>query len=408
MVRVAAAAPGRSVVARLAADLICELDGLTERLVASLRESDESYLPVDLADLRRTVHANLHSFLSDLASQSTPSTTSSRDTARRRAAQGVPLGSVLHAYRLGYQVIWAALADRALREGQSCLDGLVRESTTVWSWVDTSSEAVNMEYHEALVDSARHDERQRVLLLDALLEGRLGEWKLLGGTLHSIGLPEHGPYLAVSAETREAGVENLRAAGPYLRRHGLASAWRLRPDEQVGLIAMNRALPFHALRELLAKKATARVGISPALDDALETCRSLEIAAVARRCLPPGSADVATIEDDPVATIVAGAPEISGRVVRHLLGRVVDLPAAERELLLGTLRTWMDCGGSTSAAARKLYCHRNTVRNRLQRVEELSGQSLSDPRGVAGLSIAAEGARLLGSKLTGAREQADG
>jgi hypothetical protein len=396
MVQVAVPPPGGSVLARLAADLICELDGLTEQLVASLLQTDESYLPVDLADLRRTVHANLHSFLTDLARQSTPDTACTRDTARRRAAQGVPLGSVLHAYRLGFQVIWAALASRALREGQSCLDGLVRESAAVWSWVDTSSEAVNMEYNEALIDSARHDEQQRVLLLDALFEGRLGEWKLLGGTLHAIGLPEHGPYLAVSAETTEAGLENLRAAGQFLHRHGVASAWRLRPDEQVGLIAMNRALPFHAIRELLAREATSRVGISPQFDDALDAFRSLEIAAVACRCLPPGRADVATIDDDPVATIVASAPAISGRVVRRLLGRVADLSAAERELLLGTLRTWLDCGGNTSAAARELYCHRNTVRNRLQRVEELSGQSLSDPRGVAGLSIAAEGVRLLG------------
>ena len=89
MVQVAAVPPGGSVVARLAADLIGELEGLTEQLVTSLRETDESYLPADIADLRRTVHANLHSFLTDLASQRTPSTTSSRDTARRRAAQGV-------------------------------------------------------------------------------------------------------------------------------------------------------------------------------------------------------------------------------------------------------------------------------------------------------------------------------
>jgi DNA-binding PucR family transcriptional regulator len=80
--------------------------------------------------------------------------------------------------------------------------------------------------------------------------------------------------------------------------------------------------------------------------------------------------------------------------------RPCDLAVTERELLLGTLRTWMDCGGNTSAAARELYGHRNTVRNRLQRVEELSGQSLSDPRGIASLSIAAEGARLLEGKLT--------
>jgi hypothetical protein len=306
------------------------------------------------------VHANLHSFLTDLASQSTPRTASSRDTARRRAVQGVPLGSVLHAYRLGFQVIWAALAGRALQEGQSCLDGLVRESTTVWSWVDTSSEAVNLEYNEALIESARHDEQRRVLLLDALLEGRLGEWKLLGGSLHAIGLPEHGPYLAVSAETREAGIENLRAAGqqqPSVRR---------RP----------RRMPVAGDR-----------GRRPPLPPAGQR----------RHCHHRRRSG----GDDPVATIVASAPDISGRVVRHLLGRVVDLSAAERELLLGTLRTWMDCGGNTSAAARELYCHRNTVRNRLQRVEELSGQSLSDPRGVAGLSIAAEGVRLLGDELTG-------
>jgi len=84
-------------------------------------------------------------------------------------------------------------------------------------------------------------------------------------------------------------------------------------------------------------------------------------------------------------------------MVRHLLGRVVDLSADERELLLGTLRTWMDCGGNTSAAARQLYCHRNTVRNRLQRVEELSGQSLSDHAASLACPSAAEGARLLGT-----------
>ena len=220
MVQVAASLSGASVVARLAADLIGGLDGLTEQLVTWLRQTDEPTFPSGRGPAP-TVHSNLASFLADLASQGTPSTTSSRDTARHRAEQGVPLGSVLHAYRLGFHVIWAALADRALREDQSCLDGLVRESTTVWAWVDTSSEAVNTEYHEALIDAARHDEQQRTLLLDALFEGRLGEWKLLGGSLHAIGLPEHGPYLAVSAETGERA-ENLRAAGQYLRRHG----WR--------------------------------------------------------------------------------------------------------------------------------------------------------------------------------------
>jgi hypothetical protein len=109
MAHVAAVPPGGlvpppgSVVARLAANLIGELDGLTEQLVTRLRETDESYLPVELADLRRTVHANLHSFLTDLATQSSPSTASSCETARRRAAQGVPLGSVLQPTGSGFR-----------------------------------------------------------------------------------------------------------------------------------------------------------------------------------------------------------------------------------------------------------------------------------------------------------------
>jgi hypothetical protein len=84
-------------------------------------------------------------------------------------------------------------------------------------------------------------------------------------------------------------------------------------------------------------------------------------------------------------------------VVHRLLGQVAALAPAERDILLTTLRTWLECGGNASAAARQLYCHR-TVRNRLHRLEALSGQSLSDPRGV-GLSIAAQGARLLEQNL---------
>ncbi len=394
--RPASTGPTRhTVVARLAAELIDELGALTEQLVGMLRQTDESYLAVDIEDLRRSVGENLAGFVGDLASQRSPGISSSRDTARRRAGQGVPLGSVLHAYRLGFHVIWGALADRALRRGPEWLDGLVRGSATVWAWVDTSSEAVNAEYRDALIESARKDEQQRMLLLDALFGGRLGEWKMLGGSLPAIGLPERGPYLAVSAETPGAGIENLPGVGPFLRRRGVSSAWRLRADEQAGLVAISQDRNVLFIRDLLAEVATGRVGISPDFDDALETGRALGIAAVARRCLPPGSTGVASVDDDWAAALLAGAPEISARVVRRLLGQVVALAPEERDVLLTTLRTWLECGGNASAAARRLYCHRNTVRNRLHRLEALSGQSLSDPRGVAGLSIAAYGARLL-------------
>ena len=305
--RPASTGPTRhTVVARLAAELIDELGALTEQLVGMLRQTDESYLAVDIEDLRRSVGENLAGFVGDLASQRSPGISSSRETARRRAGQGVPLGSVLHAYRLGFHVIWGALADRALRRGPEWLDGLVRGSATVWAWVDTSSEAVNAEYRDALIESARKDEQQRMLLLDALFGGRLGEWKMLGGSLPAIGLPERGPYLAVSAETPGAGIENLPGVGPFLRRRGVSSAWRLRADEQAGLVAISQDRNVLFIRDLLAEVATGRVGISPDFDDALETGRALGIAAVARRCLPPGSTGVASVDDDWAAALLAG------------------------------------------------------------------------------------------------------
>ena len=167
----------------------------------------------------------------------------------------------------------------------------------------------------------------------------------------------------------------------------------------MGLVAVSRDRNAQVIRDLLAEVATGRVGISPEYDDARDTGRTLGIAAAARRCLPPGSTGVASIDDNWAAALVAGAPEISTRVVYRLLGQVVALAPEERDILLTTLRAWLECGGNATAAARKLYCHRNTVRNRLHRLEALSGQSLNDPRGVAGLSIAAQGARLLEQDL---------
>lgn len=392
---VAAEPAAHPVVARLAREVIPELGDLTEQLVGQLRHSDRDYLTVPVRDLRDTVRWNFGSFLGDLAEQRSPSTASSRETGRRRAGQGVPLASVLRAYRLGSQVIWQALADRALQAGPAELEGLVRESGAVWTWVDTSSEAVNAEYHEALIESARRDEQQRLLLLDALFEGRLGEWKLLGGSLHAIGLPERGPYLAVSAETREAGSENLPGVSQVLRRRGIACAWRLRAGEQVGVIALSREHSFRLVRDLLASLASGRVGLSPGYDDAMDTARSLVVAAVARRCLPAGSGGVATIDDNPAAALIAGAPDVSARVVRQLLRGLAGLPPGEREMLLTTLRTWLKTSGNASAAAELLHCHRNTIRNRLRRLEELTGYSLGNPREVSLLSIAAEGAGLL-------------
>ena len=46
-------------------------------------------------------------------------------------------------------------------------------------------------------------------------------------------------------------------------------------------------------------------------------------------------------------------------------------------------------------AAGKLHVHRNTVRYRLKRIEELTGRTLTQPTGLAELHLALEAARIL-------------
>ncbi|RZM96173.1 helix-turn-helix domain-containing protein, partial [Streptomyces alfalfae] len=48
-------------------------------------------------------------------------------------------------------------------------------------------------------------------------------------------------------------------------------------------------------------------------------------------------------------------------------------------------------------AAARLYCHRNTVFNRLRRLEQLTSRSLTRPRDLVEVALALEAHRLSGA-----------
>jgi DNA-binding PucR family transcriptional regulator len=78
-----------------------------------------------------------------------------------------------------------------------------------------------------------------------------------------------------------------------------------------------------------------------------------------------------------------------------LVGPVLALPAAECDSILETLGVWFADEGATSIAAARMHLHRNTVRYRLRRLEELTGRSLTQPTGIAELYLALEAVRVL-------------
>jgi DNA-binding PucR family transcriptional regulator len=66
------------------------------------------------------------------------------------------------------------------------------------------------------------------------------------------------------------------------------------------------------------------------------------------------------------------------------------VPDKERNTLLETLGVWLDAGGSAQRASKQLFVHRNTVHQRLRKLETYTGQDLTDPRSVALVTLAYE------------------
>jgi DNA-binding PucR family transcriptional regulator len=175
----------------------------------------------------------------------------------------------------------------------------------------------------------------------------------------------------------------------------ISSAWRLLPDLEVGIVNVGVPVQLELLVKTLRDGPLTRIGVSPAYDDLTATAYALRCARIAMTGSRLDGASVTVFDESALAVAAVGAPDIMKRVAGNVLGGLLGAPEHERQVLLDTLETWLDHGGSAARTAEVLYCHRNTVGARLRRIEELTGRSLADPRGIAELCLALETERRL-------------
>jgi DNA-binding PucR family transcriptional regulator len=202
----------------------------------------------------------------------------------------------------------------------------------------------------------------------------------------------------VAAELPSIGKLGLPTIENKLSVRDIRSAWRLLPDLQVGIVHLRGPVPSETLGtlvEVLRQAATARVGISPPFHELAETSEALRFARLAVAGKPLDDSLVAVFDDAPLAIAAVSAPEVMAKIGSSVLGALIALPAEERTVLLDTFQAWLQAGGSVKDTAAKIYCHPNTVRHRLHRIEELTGRSLSRPTDLAELCLAFEVERRL-------------
>ena len=374
--------------ASIIAALRTSLPALTDRIVARIRAEIPFYAGQDIVtrdDLHKSVRANIDYILASLTGTATPNLSAPNATGRARAAQGAPLAEMLTAYRVGVAELWSAMAATA-RDLPSVLAGDVIDlAGAVFAVQNTYSDAALAAYRDEARDMLRTQERERAALVEVILTGTAAR-----GTLWEVAsalrLPLDGAFLVVAAET-ELGHDPIPRAESALAVLDVRSVWRLDAELSLGVLSLPDRARNGAVLTVLGRHATRRVGASPVFAELHQASWALELARLALGRQPQGTG-VTQFRDSPIDLLVAAAPHAALEAARAVLGSLLALPEDELELLLGTFEAWVRANGSASAAGAELFCHPNTVRYRLRRIESGSGRTLGNPGEVAELVTA--------------------
>ncbi|MFZ3495564.1 PucR family transcriptional regulator [Streptomyces sp. 5.8] len=334
------------------------------------------------AALRERVHHLLRQAVEGLLREARglpPELAEARADGELRARQGLPLDSLLRVYRLCGRLLWQVLTEAVAARDRAALPRLLPGAPALWDVVDRMADAAAESYRRAEAVRGDRERELRGALLDALFDGS-GPAGRSADSARRLGLPERGRFAVVVLDAGDGGWAPPEGAAPRV-------LWRIRADGETGLVDLG-PLPLASVTDLLAPLGL-RAGVSPVVETPGELAGARRLAVLALRAAPGADGPHTALLDERLpAALVAAEPELAGRLRQVVLGPVLALAAEDRRVLLTTLGTWLTCRGSTTYAAQRLYCHRNTVSNRLRRLEQLTGRSLADPAHVVELALA--------------------
>jgi hypothetical protein len=387
----AGASAATSMTRPLATGWLADVETLTVRLMSAIFTDNPEwtdYRPVPRADLQEGCRRYLTRVLEILGG--TRHMDESDDVAeqigRQRAEQGVPLEVMLRTFRLGGRIVWEALLERAAA-AQMEPRAVGAAATAMWTVVDGLSSALSTSYRRAQSEQLSRDDQHRHALMEEVLAGRATDGGFGQRIADQLQLTIGGSYLVVAADVDAGGSAALHNPQTALAAMGVRSLWHVRVDTLVGLIPLEGHDPAFVLGRLrrLVRGRAAVASTSRGLAD-VGVAHRLAVAALGT--VPTGAAELVRIEDRYPETLLLLSPELGRRLVHDWLGPIVALPAKESDLLLETLTRWLEADRSAGVAAERLYCHRNTVLNRLHRISTLVGRDLTGRQAFVELSLA--------------------
>ena len=360
--------PLESVAARVLADL----DALVSRMGEAYRAEIPEYAELSEAEMaaqvlptsRRLVEIFLSWVVAD-RELTRQELTHFEKSGRDRLAMGLPLESVLHAYRIAGRTAWTAVCAAVQPGEEALLAGLAARWIDI---VDRTSSVLARSYVAASHERLRDLDARRRELVEALLTAS-GPSDVAAVSLRfsTVLAPSYVPVVVAGAGA-VADIDALLQAAPS----GTLGGHR---GDRVLLLVPNRldAPPARA-HALVAWGMPALCG--PAL--------LAEVTHVERLLSTARAEGHETGSFGPDDLLVEQLLLGNERVAAALRRRIGDILAARDAdgVLASTLRVYLSTG-SVPETARREVIHANTVAYRLSRVRDLTGLDARVPRNAA-------------------------
>lgn len=204
--------------------------------------------------------------------------------------------------------------------------------------------------------------------------------------MYVIGLPVESRYIAIAAAVSE-DVLRLGEVRQLIRETSASSmsAVGITDGEVIAIVPADQDLTPAIERavEALAPGLTGTglsIGVS-SLVASRDIRSAVEEAKHARQLAARRNDDRYVVGHEELATLVlllAGVPDDVRRMFRsRLLTPLADYDDVHKSDLIATLSAFLDTNGSWTKCADQMHLHVNSVRYRIQRIEELTGRDLS-------------------------------
>ena len=357
-------------------------DALVETFITLVtRVPDYDPPPVPLSELRRTAHLTFVSLVEQLKTGEEPAITSvAVELGVSRARAGLPIESLLTAIRLDFTVLWEALTRVA---GPEDAELLVRYTATILNTVDDYIVQTQQSYVAELQRMQSEATSVMQWHIAQLFRGTPPTGEHLEAVAAGLGVPLDAEFRVVAAVGDD--IAPLRVFISDAERLGL-TVYTTHLEDALIAFFRRQQLPQARQEELERRVLALRVGTLRTEGGLLEVRDAARTARELARLI--NSEDTAAITWRQGWARVARQQLLAANhpVLSDVQAALARCGSSERARLTEAVSSYLTTGSIGESAAR-LFCHRNTLANRLRRFAELTGVDPLVPEQAARLVV---------------------